>query len=327
MKNFWVNFWRESWEFLGPRQSYAWQTPLWLSILAWLLSWLTTNPNVATAPVTAHAILINFSWAFLIIAVGWFTTDYPFKILGQNIGPWVTGGLLCLYLFGRADEPMVRTALLSWPLVSTAIAALPDFFRVDSGFQWPKRLQTQQQLMVLLLINLLLTSWILFSFRTQDWIRQYPGLRGESFDQSLFVIHQFDREDPTKAADYSRGKKIVEGMRNELVQQALGLTRPEMERWLFDNKQNPQIFSDAVMARVAKEEEGDRLDQAFWQLETLIGEPEYRVVLRALWRGPRPRVEGHSVQLVCQITFANSNRTQIRCDDDAQVFAGVAASP
>lgn len=327
MKNFLVAFWQDFWGFLGPRRSYAWQTPLWLSILAWLLSWLTTNPDVATVPITAHDILINFSWVFLIIAVGWFTTDYPLKILGQNIGPWITGALLCLYLFARGNEPMVRTALLVWPLLSTAIAALPQFFKIDSGFQWPKSLPVQQHLTVLLLLNLLLTSWILFGFRTQDWITQYPGLKGESFDRSLFVIHLFDRQDPAKAADYSRGKDIVEGMRNELVQQSFGLTRPEMERWLFDNKQNPQIFSDAVMSRVAQAHKGDRLDQQFWQLETIVGEPEYRVLLRALWRGPRPRIEGHSVQLSCQISFGSSNRTQIKCDDEAQVFSGASASP
>ncbi|NJM91643.1 MAG: DUF5357 domain-containing protein [Rhodospirillaceae bacterium] len=76
---------------------------------------------------------------FLIIAVGWFTTDYPLKILGQNIGPWITGALLCLYLFARGNEPMVRTALLVWPLLSTRSPPSPTSSRSTLDFNGPSR--------------------------------------------------------------------------------------------------------------------------------------------------------------------------------------------
>ncbi len=317
MKSFVISFWKSFWEFLGPKEFYAWQTPLWLSILAWGLSQLTTNPADTTVPVTAHAILTSFSWAFLVIATGWFTTVNPVRLLGQNLGPWITGALLCLFLFGRGDAPMARTALLTWPLISAAIAAFPDFFRVESGFQVPKRLQTRQDLIVLALVNLLLTSWILFGLNIQDWMAEYPGVRGEQFEQSLFV-----QPSPSRTEDFSRGTSIVEAMRGELVKESVGLTKPQMERWLFDNQRNPQIFSDAVMGLLAQANNGRRLDQKFWRLETIVGEPEYRVTLRAIWRGPRPKtdIDGHVVQSTCQITFGTTNLSQIDCDEEAQVF-------
>ncbi len=325
MKELAQSFWNHFWTFLGPRQFYAWQSALWLSVLAWVLSRITRSPVQLDAPITAYSILITFSWIFLIIAVGWFTTEYPIKIFGQNLGPWLTGILVCLFLFDRGEAPLVRPALLSWPLISTAIAAFPDFVKVDSGFTVPRGLQTRQRLVVLLLANLLLTSWIFLGLRIQTWFEQYPGLRGERFNESLVVMEPWSWQ-----PDYRRADAIVEEMSNQLVQDTTGVTVPEVERWLMERRENPYLFRDAVMNQLAKNNSDRRLDQEFWQLRTLVSEPdgtqiaplalgsraEYQVTLQAIWTGPHSHQDGHGRQLQCQINVASSNRTQVVCDRD-----------
>lgn len=315
IKDWTVNFWNSLRTFLAPPEAYSWQAALWLSLLAWLLSRVTQAPEEVLAPISARSIMLSFGWFFLVVATGWFTQEYPPKLFGINLGPWITGALICLWWFGSGDDPNFQAALLSWPLISTAIVFFNETFEVESGFRMPRRLQTRQYLLVILVSNLLLTSWIFFGFRIQDWMVQYPGLRGERYSRSLFVTDHQAREQ-----DFSRGTTIVQTMRNRLAQNVVGITKPEVERWLFDNKENPRLFSDAVMNQLAKENDDNRLDQQFWQLETLVGEPEYQVLLRALWLGPRPLDRGHSVELTCQISIGTSNRSELVCDDEAKVF-------
>lgn len=322
MKDLLQNIWQSFWDALRPDGFYAWQTALWMSLLAWLMAQAARSPEQVNGPITVHGILTSFSWMFLILAVGWLTTEQPLRLFGQNIGPWLTGSLVCLFLFVRRDYALPEAALITWPLISTAIAAFPEFVNIDSGFSIPRNLKVRQRLCILLLCNLLLTSWILFSFRLQDWLNDYPGIQGEYFENSFFLA-----EPLRDGRDFSRGTAIVEEMKQQLAANTNQRSKAQVERWLFDNQRSPQIFRDSVMNALAEADQRRR-DELFWQLETRVSEPAYQVLLRAHWKGPRPDVEGHVVEQSCRIDFSNPDRrAQVFCQDGVRLPSEAELAP
>jgi hypothetical protein len=313
MKTLLVTFWQSLWTLLRPTSFYSWQASLWMSLLAWLLAQAARAPEQVKAPVSVHDIMTSLSWMFLILAVGWLTQDYPLKLFGQNLGPWITGALVCLFLFVRRDYALPRAALISWPLFSAAIAAFPEFIDIERGFSIPRSLRVRQNLCIMLLVNLLLTSWITFSFRINHWLMDYPGIWGEGFDNSFFLMQRSRTEE-----DFSRGREIIQEMEQQLNQNTTFKTQSEVERWLLDNQNDPLIFRDSVMnSLAARRRNGERLprlkDDSFWQLETLVSEPAYQVELRARWVGPRSKEAGHLVKHSCKIDFGSSKRANVTC--------------
>ncbi|NJN32143.1 MAG: DUF5357 domain-containing protein [Synechococcales cyanobacterium RM1_1_8] len=323
MKALLQSFWQSLWGALRPASAYSWQTALWMSLLAWLLAQLARSPEQVQSPISVHGILTSLSWMFLILAVGWLTLERPLKLLGINFGPWLTGALVCLFLFVRRDYSFPRTALVTWPLISAAIAAVPEFIDIESGFSIPRGLRVRQNIVLMLLVNLLLTSWITFSFRLNDWLLRYPGLRGEAFSQSFFLMPR-DRDEE----DFSRGITIVREMERQLGSNVSGQTQSQVERWLLDNQTDPLIFRDLVMntlaAQRAETATGRPLprpkDDRFWQLETLVSEPAYQVELRARWIGPRANEAGHLVKHTCKVDFGSNLRATVSCPNDMIVI-------
>jgi hypothetical protein len=306
------------WDHIRPRSFYSWQSAFGLSLLAWILSLVTQRPDTVTNWVSVHSILSNLGWILLIVAMGWFTTTNPVKVLGVSLGPWLTGILVCLYLFVRSGEQnltVFRVALMTWPLISMAIAAFPEFITVDEGFRVPRKTQVRQWLVVLLLANLLLTCWIFLGVRILDWTKDYPGVRGETFARSAIVMRpsnnfitglplirlglpfsdagliSFIPRPVVSAMDYSRGVEILSEMVQEVRAKAEGETLSNIERWLFDIQKAPATFRDAVMLRLTRQDEGKTLDQRYWQVELGIGEPEYKLTLGSRWDGPRDRAD------------------------------------
>ncbi len=325
MKILLQSFWQSLWGMLRPTSFYSWQTSLWMSLLAWLLAQVARSPDQVKAPIAVHDILTSFSWMFLILAVGWLTAVQPVKLLGQNLGPWITGALVCLFLFARGDYVLPKAAIMTWPMISAAIAAFPEFVDIERGFSVPSKLRVRQNLCIMLLVNLLLTSWITFGFRINGWLIDYPGLWGEGFNGSYFVMQR-----PREDRDFNRGRNIVQEMEQQLKQNTTFKVQSEVERWLLDNQNDPLIFRDSVMNTLAtRRTDEDDLprfqDDSFWQLETIVSEPtyneaDYQVELRARWIGPRVKEAGHMVKRTCVIDFGSSKRASINCPGNIIVF-------
>lgn len=312
MKTLLQSFWQSFWGLLRPTGFYSWQASLWMSLLAWLLAQAARSPEQVKAPIAVHDIMISFSWMFLILAVGWVTAERPVKLFGQNLGPWITGALVCLFLFVRGDYVLPRAALITWPMISAGIAAFPEFVDIERGFSIPRKLRVRQNLCIMVLVNLLLTSWITFGFRINDWLDDYPGIWGEGFNGSYFLMQR-----PRTDEDFDRGRNIVEEMEQQLIENTRFKTQSEVERWLLDNKRDPLLFRDSVMNSLASRRTNDRLsrfqDDSFWQLETIVSEPAYQVELRARWIGPRMKEAGHLVKHSCKIDFGSSKRGEVTC--------------
>ncbi|MBE9079560.1 DUF5357 family protein [Romeria aff. gracilis LEGE 07310] len=277
---------------ITPTQYFAWQTLLLLSIFSWLMAILAEVLDAATLTVN---ILSTCSWISLTAAIWWALWRNPVRVAGFSISAWITGAVLCLFLFNPWPPERLRWALAAWPLISTAIRALPSFFRWDLEFKRPKP-EVQQELVLILLLNLLLTSWILFYFQVQSWFGRYPSLLVNDFDRSAFV-YDF-------SSDFERipqGVLLLESAADALEQQLNGIPWPRTERWLLN--------SEAQVADIAREIPRAALyapeESLFWKL----GAPPpigaaggYRLNFRAYWRGPVARENGYYLEKSCQLT-------------------------
>lgn len=305
VKQFLVSFW----DFIRPKQHHSWQAALWLSLLGCLFTAITDAP--------VHDILARLSWVSFIVAVGWLTTqENPIVIWGLSLGPWITGLLVCLFLFSTSGQSTLpREAALSWPLIAAAIAVLPDVFSLETA-RWtkpPKRVR--QRLMILVFSNLLLVCWILFYYRIQDWLVTYPGLQGERFDGSTFVFQRTIAD-----RNFDRGYAVVDTMESQLRRNTVNRPRKDAELWLYNIQKEPQSFRDSVLQELAQTEAArvggsQAKDEPYWGLEATIGEPSYKVTFGARWQGPSHSRVGYIVQKACQVSFGSDDRGRVGCNN------------
>jgi hypothetical protein len=305
VKQFFASFW----DFIRPKQHHSWQAALWLALLGCLFTSITAAP--------VHDILARLSWLSFIVAVGWLTTqESPIVVWGLSLGPWITGLLVCLFLFSTSGQTTVpREAALSWPLIAAAIAVLPNAFNLESG-RWalPSK-QHRQRLIILVMSNLLLVCWILFYYRIQDWLVIYPGLQGERFEGSSFVLQRTESD-----RNFDRGYAVVDTMESQLRRNTTNRPRKDAELWLYNIQKDPQSFRDSVLKELGQTEAaksgGSRArDEAYWGLEATIGEPSYQVTLGARWQGPSHSRVGYIVQKACQVSFGGDDRGRVGCNN------------
>lgn len=284
---------------LWPERLYSWQTAMALCVLAWVMSFPTDPP--------IQNLLVRLGWICLIAGVGWMTTENPIALWGLSFGPWLTGILICIFLFiSNPEESLPRIAVILWPVIAAFVAAFPASFKPTTGLQVPP-IQTRTRLILLLLSNLLIMAWILLFYLMQDWLVNYPGLRQEDFSQSNFVAAV--GEVPPQE---DRGANIVQAMSATLEGEVTGKPRSEVERWLLQLREDPDapnVFRDQVFDRLALTTPPDVRDGKLWQFEIRITEPAYRMVLGARWMGPSAYSEGYLMQRSCQISFTGNEPT------------------
>ena len=210
--------------FVRPPRAFAWQTSLWLSVFSWVMASLSHANWLSN-------VLMDFAWLFLIVGINWALLLQPIRILGVSLGPWITGALVCLYLFDRpdaADAFNLQAALISWPLFAAAIAAFPVFLTKELRLQNPTP-AGWQALVLVVLVNLLLSCWLQFAFRLQHWFELYPTLSVADFSQSSFVI-------PVGAElndDLSRGEPLLTEFSTVVQTEIQDQPWSATERWLF----------------------------------------------------------------------------------------------
>lgn len=300
-----------------PERLYSWQTAMALCVLAWLMSFPTEPP--------IQSLLVRLGWICLIVGVGWMTTENPISLWGLSFSPWLTGILICIFLFvSNPEESPPRVAVILWPVIAALVAAFPASFRPTTGLQIPP-IHTRTRLVVLLLSNLLIMAWILFFYAMEDWMMGYPGLRQEDFSRSNFVYAV--GEVPSRD---DRGANIVQEMSETLIAQVENQPRSEVERWLLQLREDPDapgLFRDRVFDRLALVTPRSVQDGKLWQLEIRITEPAYRLVLGARWMGPSAYQEGYLMQRSCQISFTGSEPTapaQVSCGGQINKIAPTA---
>ena len=275
---------------LWPDKYFAWQTLLMLSLFSWLVAIAITSIE------NEETLIVNFlttlSWMFLTSAVWWALHENKVKVWGFSISPWITGAVLCVFAFRPWEPDRFRWALSSWPLISVAISALPDFVNWELKFSLPKK-DKQQHLVMILLVNLLMTSWILFYFRVQDWVNHYPSLLASSLDRSAFVYNLSPR-DPNV-----QGVLLLQSTADVITDDLDGQPWYQAERWLYNRKDQLEAIAQRVNNNLAAPDE-----RIFWQMA--VPEPRrlgegYLLTLRANWLGPTAEDKNLQVEKNCKI--------------------------
>lgn len=286
---------------LWPKKYFAWQTLLLLSLFSWLVA--LTVRGIENRDTLLVEFLSTLSWIFLTSAIWWALDENKVKLWGFSISPWITGATFCLFAFRPWEEDRFRWALSAWPLVSVAIAALPDFVSWELEFSPPKK-DKRPALAMMLLVNLLLTSWILFFFRVQDWVGNYPSLLVSKLDRSAFVYDFVVDRDPNESA---QGIPLLESTADAIFGELEGLPWYQTERWLYTRKNRLEEIAQRMNNNLAAPDE-----QIFWQIA--VPEPKrlddgYLLTLRADWLGPVAKDKSFYVEKICKITPVDRERT------------------
>lgn len=267
-----------------PPKVWSWQTLILASIVA----------GVAAIFFTAFLpILAVVSGLLLIIGVAWYTTKEPITIQGISIGSWVTGALICLLLFGISGNPaLIAVGVVAWPLVSAAVAAVPEFWHEGLKLKTPNP-EVRQNLTILLLINLLLSCWLLFGFIVQGWVQQYPSIAADELGRSFFVNRVAFGSDPLP-----RGALVLNAIESRLKEQIDGKVWPDVERWLLTANDRVVKISQGVTPKVEED--------ALWEYGADVSPRDsgYNLNLLANWRGPGTRVEGYHLRKSCRVLLS-----------------------
>jgi hypothetical protein len=286
------------WDQLKPPQTLSWQTLILLSLFSWFLCLLVATPEL-------QELLAWLGWLFLTGGVGWATGNTRVNLLGWMFypGPWITGALTCVLLYGWWNQASIATALISWPLISVAIAIIPRFFP-NLTFSLPDP-ATRQASILLALVGLLLSCWFRFHFLVQDWVITYPSLLADNFSRSAFVV-RLNRE--TSAPP--RGRLLL-NVADPLLQGTLNGRRwSETEAWLYNLPDSLQTLQNQTLERVPEVPEDE-----FWEFRGTVPyqvrETEYVLNLSAVWSGPSSLPGGYAIEKLCVIRQVPTSLTTL----------------
>ncbi len=288
-----IKFLQELWDritgFLFPQQYFAWQSIVYLALFSWAMSWVARLSGAT--PVTQW-VIITGSWVFWVIGIGWALEDNQIRPFGIPIAPWVSGAIVCAYIFALWPGNHLSVALVVWPLVSVALVALPAFISWDFKPKLPFPF-VRQQLILLLLLALLFSSWFQFYFRLQTWLKDYPTLLADDFGRSGFVLKITDTSEGG-----SGGIPLLTAAEQQVKDQLDNTPWPWVERWLLNlNGQMVKIRSESQAVLL------DSSEADFWELTAQPRSLEngYALQLMAVWTGPASNPEGYFLEKTCLI--------------------------
>ena len=273
-----------------PKDYYAWQTLIYLGFFSFAMSWVA---RLAVGQSITVNIIATAGWIFFALGIGWLLENAKVRLFGLPVAPWVMGAIVCIYFFGLVPWLDWDNGLMTWPLVSVAIVAIPQFFTWELRPKLPPPMM-RQQLILLLLVALLLSNWFQFYFRLQHWLEDYPSLLADDFSRSGFVVKL-----PDQGEDQARG--IVLLTRTELeIKAALDETPwPYVERWLLNMDEHLESIENTIMVSLESSKEGD-----LWQLTGDRRGAEnngYALDLMASWSGPSANREGYYLEKICTV--------------------------
>ncbi len=276
---------------LSVTEYNSWQTILMLSLFSWLTSLLAELVNANALTIN---LLSSFGWIFLIIGTGWGLSVNDVELFGMPLSPWASGALLCAFVFSPwANDGNLTPAIVTWPIVSAAIAIVPNVLRWNFTFKKPA-ISTRQQLALLFVFSLLLSGWLQFYFRVQRWLEEYPTLLVSDFSNSNFVYRL-----PSDRERLPQGIPLLVAAEAEVEQQLNGLPWPRVERWLLNIEDQLIPIEQAAKNRLEAPAERD-----LWRLraprpyETPVG---YELRLQSIWLGPTSTGNGFYLEKTCAV--------------------------
>ncbi|HBB35025.1 MAG TPA: hypothetical protein DDZ80_32260 [Cyanobacteria bacterium UBA8803] len=272
---------------------FSWLTLLFLSLFSWLMAFIATG--------LLQNLLANLGCIFLILAVYWWTTSTKsLRIYDVPLSPWITGAIVSVYIFGAITGKVEPKALIAWPLISAAIAALPLCLGDDFKLKTPAP-DKRKTIILLFTSQLIFSCWFQFHFLVQNWLAEYPTLLVDNFDQSAFVVKY-----PLLPPKTPRGVSMLDLMASKLQQQLNAKPWPQIERVLLPQERDRLIQQITAQTKQqiasAKVEEDD-----LWQVGYTVSlkDPGYNLALNTSWQGPRSQVLEGNITKSCQINPVN----------------------
>jgi hypothetical protein len=297
-------------------QPFSGITALLLGVLSWFVYLLIREPAVKE--------LVSITgWFFIIVGTDWVlfkkTVAIPLLELKIAYGPWITGALISAALLSYnvlvTDFP---AALVSWPIFSGLVAAIPMLLKTGPQVKQYKDflLFERQYLVNLWLIALLLSCWFQFHFILDDLLQHYPSLLSDpNIGDSAFVVR-------TNLPPVSKGVTIVDTaeamIREELRRGELrGRSWADGQRVLLNVQTSnspirPQVMAPVIAEKVFANTPG--IDEApLWlynaqfypsNLDNSPGSqsPQFgNLLLQAIWRGPSSYANGYTIEKNCRV--------------------------
>lgn len=270
-----------------------WDSARTLILLA-AFSWLCSFP----AGRAVQNIISFMGWLFLIPGIHWIMHEekqlkelLTFNFLGKLfIGPWITGALICIFLFTTPDS-FPSITVIAWPVISAMIAALPKFIKAGPEYKLPD-VGDRLYLVNLLLINLLLSCWIQLYYSTQSWLAQYPSLMTENLGNSSFFVRLQQQFTTTP-----RGAELLDRAEANLKRNLEGQSWSQVELWLLNFNERVRALGGSILDRMPQ-----LAENSFWRLEGQVLPGEYRVKLYSVWQGPSADAQGYHYSKVCNIS-------------------------
>lgn len=290
MINFLKSLWARIADFAFPEDYYAWQTLIYLGLFSFVMSWLA---RLAVGEGWTEMIIATGGWLFFALGIGWLLESSKVKLFGIPVAPWVMGAIACLYVFNLVPGENWAIGLMSWPLVSVAIAAIPQFFNWELQPQVPPP-PMRQQLILLTLLALLISNWLQFYFRLQNWFEDYPSLLADDFSRSGFVFRL--AEVPEEQA---RGIVLLTAAEAEITNALNNTPWPYVERWLLGLDEHLEIIESKTINALNSPKE-----QPLWQLQAqrdALENGSYVLNLLAIWSGPASTANGYYLTKTCVI--------------------------
>ena len=292
-------------DFLLPDQYFSWQTVMYMSLFSWLMSLIARGLDATDFTVM---VLAACGWVFLALGAGWFVDAANIRPFGIPIAPWVSGAILCLFLFGTLTDSWLRPALATWPLISFLVVAVPNLLGWD--FQ-PKPVPptVRQKLILLFFLSLLFSSWFQFYFRIQNWLDQYPSLAADDLHRSAFVYRLPGQPAPVAAgvAQLSTAETILQ---TELGSKPWSST----ERWLANTDGQQQY----LQREIDKIHGYSSLEAPMWRLgipPPMSNGNGYTLNLLAVWEGPSAHPQGYYLEKTCEVKPVRQGTLTSRSSD------------
>lgn len=284
-----TDFFRQLVKSLTPPSAFSWQTLIFLSVFSYFMAYFATYP--------LRDLLASMGWVFLIFGVSWLTTDNEdvLKIYSFSLGPWITGALVCIFVFGTWRGDFTPATLICWPPISAVLAIVREFFDTGLKFKIPQPV-ARQNIVILLLTNLIISCWFQFYFITQDWINKYPVLLSDDFSKSAFVVKL---EAPQ--AEMSRGTLLLNSMGQLIKQELENKPWPQVERWLLPDNLRERL---PALERQVEKRLPWASEDLWWQFEPRVSSTKsgYNLQLQTVWKGPSSQKREYYIQKSCQIT-------------------------
>ena len=327
MPDFLADLQKQARALLLPDQYFAWQTLLLLSLFSLLVAAVLEAPEGSASV----SVLTTLSWVFFTCAVWWALSKNENEVKAPgtdySVSAWVTGAVLCTFLFLAREEPNFRWAICCWPLISTTIKALPQFITWELVPHWPKK-KDRPMLVMTLLVNLILTSWIVFYFRVQDWVENYPSLLANDFGNSAFVT-DFRSDDVNERSEETQGARLLNSTADAIYEELNDQPWYQTERWLYTRQDKLESLSGDMLGTFSAPKE-----TVFWRMQVpdlkRLPDEGYLLTMKANWVGPAADSQPLELETTCRIVPVDrvrpiaveedeepliSKSTEVRCEE------------